>query len=77
VAFDDGTAVIIHQLNRSNDAAYVSFQIANGSILLVERWDTGEAAGFEQQPSLQPTNPAQPVILEMPARTARTLKLIY
>ncbi len=77
VAFDDGTAITIHLLNRSNDAAFVSFQIENGSILLVQRRDTGQAAGFEQQPSLQPTSPAEPVILEMPPRTARTPKLTY
>jgi hypothetical protein len=77
VAFDDGSAITVHFLNRSSAAAYVSFQIDGGDILLVQRWDTGLAAGFEQQPTLQPVSPAQPVILEMPARTARTLKLSY
>jgi hypothetical protein len=77
VAFDDGSAVTVHFLNRSNTAAYVSFQIDGGSISLVQRWDTGSAAGFEEQTTLQPMNPLEPVILEMPARTARTLRLIY
>ncbi len=55
--------------------SYVSFRIESGSSLLVQRSHTGQAAGFEQQPSLQPTNPAEPVILEMLARTARSPKL--